>query len=95
MTRISLLISRYLLTTVVPYFVFSWLLLSVILFAQQAGRYSEIFFDVNIPASLAGQLALALIPNVIAFTCPMAILLGTTIGLTRICLLYTSPSPRD
>ncbi|MEJ7623157.1 MAG: LptF/LptG family permease [Pyrinomonadaceae bacterium] len=83
MTRISILISRYLLTTVVPYFVFSWLLLSVILFAQQAGRYSEIFFDINIPASLAWQLALALIPNVIAFTCPMAILLGTTIGLTK------------
>src|SRR6187549_208067 len=83
MKQISLLISRYLVSTIVPYFVFSWLLLSVILFVQQAGRYSDIFFSVNIPANLVWQLTIALIPNVIAFTCPMAMLVGTIIGLTR------------
>ena len=83
MKQISLLISRYLVSTIFPYFVFAWLLLSVILFVQQASRYADIFFSVNIPANLIWQLTIALIPNVIAFTCPMAMLVGTIIGLTK------------
>jgi lipopolysaccharide export LptBFGC system permease protein LptF len=55
----------------------------VILFVQQASRYADIFFSVNIPADLIWQLAFALLPNVIAFTCPMAILVGTIIGLAK------------
>lgn len=65
MKRISLLISRYLLQAILPYLIFSWLLLSVILFAQQASRFADIFFSVNIPSNLIWQLTLALIPNVI------------------------------
>lgn len=83
MKRFCLLISRYLITTIVPYFALSWLLLSVILFVQSAGRYSDLFFNVNIPANLIWQLTIALVPNVIAFTCPMAMLVGTIIGLTK------------
>lgn len=83
MKQIGWLISKYLFTTIIPYFVFSWLLLSVILFVQQGSRYSEIFFSVNVPANLVWQLAIALIPNVVAFTCPMAMLIGTIIGLTK------------
>ncbi len=66
-----------------PYFLSSWLLLSVILFVQQAGRFSDIFFSANIPSQLIWQLAIALIPNVVAFTCPMAVLVGTVIGLSK------------
>ncbi len=83
MKRFSQTISTYLIRAIVPYFVFSWLLLSVILFVQQAGRFSDIFFSVNIPSNLVWQLALALIPNVIAFTCPMAVLVGVIIGLAK------------
>ncbi|MCA1590255.1 MAG: LptF/LptG family permease, partial [Acidobacteria bacterium] len=81
--RYSWTISRYLLGAVLPYFVFSWLLLSVILFVQQAGRFSDIFFSVNIPSGLIWQLTFALLPNVIAFTCPMAALVGVIIGLAK------------
>lgn len=84
MKRVSKLISRYLLGAVVPYFLFSWVLLTVILFLQQASRYSELFFNVNIPSSLIWQLMIGLIPNVIAFTCPMAVLVGTIIGLSKV-----------
>lgn len=83
MTRTGWLISKYLVRAVLPYFAFSWLLLSVILFVQQAGRFSDIFFNVNIPATLVWQLSAALVPNVIAFTCPMAMLVGTVIGLAK------------
>lgn len=83
MKQISWLISKYLVQAILPYFVFAWLILSVILFVQQAGRFSDIFFSVNIPANLVWQLTIALIPNVIAFTCPMAMLVGTIIGLSK------------
>ncbi len=84
MKRSGWLISTYLVRAVLPYFVFSWLLLSVILFVQQAGRFSDIFFNINIPATLVWQLSAALVPNVIAFTCPMAMLVGTVIGLAKL-----------
>jgi len=83
MKQIGWLISKYLVQAILPYFVFSWLVLSVILFVQQAGRFSDIFFSVNIPVNLIWQLTIALIPNVIAFTCPMAMLVGTIIGLSK------------
>lgn len=81
--RLSWKISRYIIQTILPYFAFAWLLLSVILFVQQASKYSDIFFNVKIPSSLVWQLSAALIPNVIAFTCPMAALVGVIIGLTK------------
>ena len=81
--RFSLTISRYLIGAILPYFVFSWLLLSVVLFVQQASRFADIFFSANIPTNLVWQLTIALVPNVIAFTCPMAALVGVIIGLSK------------
>lgn len=83
MKRFSWIISKYLLQNFLPYFIFSWLLLSVILFVQQASRYSDIFFNTILPKNLVWQLSLALIPNVIAFTAPMAVLIGVIIGLSK------------
>jgi lipopolysaccharide export LptBFGC system permease protein LptF len=77
------IVSFYLIRAVIPYFALSWLILSVILFVQQAGRYSDIFFDPNLPTSFVWQLSFALVPSVIAFTCPMAVLVGVIIGLSR------------
>ena len=82
--RTGLTISRYLLGAVLPYFLFAWLLLSVVLFVQQAGRFSDIFFSASIPSILIWQLSIALIPSVIAFTCPMAVLVGVLIGLAKL-----------
>lgn len=83
MKRFSWQITRYIFQTILPYFIFVWLLLSVILFVQQASRYSDIFFSTQIPANLVWQLTAALIPNVIAFTCPMAVLISVIIGLSK------------
>lgn len=83
MKKISLSFSRYLFRVILPYFIFSWLLLSVILFVQQASRFSDIFFNTILPSNLVWQLTFALVPNVIAFTCPMAVLVGVIIGLAK------------
>jgi lipopolysaccharide export LptBFGC system permease protein LptF len=77
------IISKYLVRAILPYFAISWLLLSVILFVQQASRFSDIFFNANISGYLVFQLAVALLPNVVAFTCPAAMLVGVVIGLAK------------
>lgn len=83
MKKPSWIISKYLLQNILPYFIFSWLLISVILFFQQASRFSDIFFNTFLPKNLVWQLTFALIPNVIAFTAPMAVLIGVIIGLSK------------
>jgi len=84
MSKVSRLITGYVLRAILPYLVFSWLLLTVILFVQQAGRHAEIFFGNRIPPNLLWQLTWALLPNVIAFTAPMAVLVGVIIGVARL-----------
>ncbi len=80
---LSKTISTYLVKAVLPYFGMAWLILTVVLFVQQAGRYAEIYFNPNLPSTFGWKLTIALIPNVIAFTCPMAVLVGVIIGLSR------------
>ncbi len=83
MRRFSWTIARYTLQAVIPYFVIAWIVLSVIVFVQQAGKFSDLLFSNSIPSSLIWQLTIALIPNVVAFTSPVAVLVGVIIGLSR------------
>ncbi len=83
MRRFSKILFRYVLQAVLPYFAVAWLLLSVILFVHEASRRSDILLSTAIPNDLVWQLAIALVPNVIAFTCPIAALIGVIIGLSR------------
>jgi LPS export ABC transporter permease LptF len=84
MSKVSRLMTIYVLRAILPYLLFSWLLLTVILFVQQAGRHAEIFFGNRIPPDLLWQLTWALVPNITAFTAPMAVLVGVIIGLARL-----------
>lgn len=77
------LIERYVLRAIVPYSLVSLILMTAILFAQQTGRYFEAIFQGVMPSSFVYGLALALLPAVLAFTIPMAVLSGTIIGLGR------------
>src|ERR1700704_814157 len=77
------LLERYVLRTIFPYAVASLILLTAILFAQQTGRYFEVIFHGVMPSSFVYGLALALLPTVLVFTIPMAVLSGTIIGLGR------------
>ena len=79
----SRLIERYVLRTIFPYSLASLILVTAILFAQQTGRYFEIIFHGVMPSSIVYGLALALLPPVLVFTIPLAVLSGTIIGLGR------------
>jgi LPS export ABC transporter permease LptG len=78
-----LLVPRYVLGATLPYTLLSLLLLTSILFAQQAGRLAEVILYTDLPASLLGNIAVTLLPGVLVFTIPLAILAGTIVGFSR------------
>jgi len=77
------LIARYVIEAVLPYFSISLLLLTAVLFAQQSGRFAELALYTQVPFSLFAQLTIALLPGVLVFTLPMAVLAGIVIGFAR------------
>ncbi|HEY5837597.1 MAG TPA: LptF/LptG family permease, partial [Pyrinomonadaceae bacterium] len=77
------IIERYILRTILPYAAAAFVLLTGILFVQQSGRYFETIFRTTVPAQFLYGLSLALLPTVLVFTIPMAVLSGTIIGLGR------------
>src|SRR5262245_8378927 len=77
------LIERYIIRTIFPYALIALALLTGILFVQQSGRYLETIFRATVPAMFLYSIAPALLPTVLSFTLPMALLCGTIIGLGR------------
>jgi LPS export ABC transporter permease LptF/LPS export ABC transporter permease LptG len=77
------LLERYIFKAISPYILISLILLTAILFAQQTVRYLEGIFHGLVPSGFVYGVALALLPNVLVFTIPMAVLSGTIIGLGR------------
>jgi LPS export ABC transporter permease LptG/LPS export ABC transporter permease LptF len=79
----KILIARYILQAALPYFLLSLALLTAILLAQQSERFAELALYAQLPLSLLAQVELALIPSVLVFTLPMAVLAGVMIGFAR------------
>jgi LPS export ABC transporter permease LptG/LPS export ABC transporter permease LptF len=77
------LVERYILRAVLPYLLLSLLLLTSILFAQQAGRFGDLLVEARVPPGMVADLALSVLPNVLVFTLPMALLTGILIGFSR------------
>jgi LPS export ABC transporter permease LptG len=77
------LIERYIIGAVLPYVLLSLLLLTAILFAQQAARFGELLMGMRVPTGIVADLALSLLPNVLVFTLPMGLLTGILIGFSR------------
>jgi len=77
------LIPRYIFAAALPYFLLALALLTAILLAQQSERFAELALYAQLPFSLLGHIELALIPNVLVFTLPMAVLAAVMIGFAR------------
>jgi LPS export ABC transporter permease LptG len=67
----------------VPYVLLALALLTAILFAQQSGRFAEIALYAQVPLSLLGEIGVILLPGVLVFTIPTAVLAGIIIGYAR------------
>jgi len=77
------LIPRYVIGAVIPYIFLSLLLLTSVLFAQQASRLAEAIIYTDLPFSLLAGIGATLLPGVLTFTIPLAALAGVTIGFSR------------
>lgn len=79
----SRLVERYVARSVLPYVGLALLLLTAVLLAQQINRFSELLGATRAPVSLAFEVLSALLPGILIFTLPMAMLAGSVIGLSR------------
>ncbi len=80
----SRLNERYVVAAILPYLGLSLLLLTTILLAQQATRFAEILGNTRASLALVGHILLSLLPNTLLFTLPMAVLVGTATGFSRL-----------
>ena len=77
------LVPRYIIGATLPYVLLSLLMLTAVLFAQQAERFAEVILYTDLPVSLLASIGAALLPSVLTFTIPMATLAGIVIGFSR------------
>jgi LPS export ABC transporter permease LptG/LPS export ABC transporter permease LptF len=77
------LIPRYIFGAMMPYIILSLLMLSAVLFAQQASRLTDVLLYTELPISLLAELGAALLPGVLVFSIPLAALAGVIIGFSR------------
>jgi len=66
-----------------PYIILSLVLLTAVLFAQQASRLAEVLVYTDLPVSVLGGIGAALLPGVLVFSIPLATLAGIIIGFSR------------
>ena len=78
------LVERYIIAAILPYFGLSLLLLTFVILAQQAGKFVEILGSADPSFEAVADIALGLIPNILIFTLPMSVLIGTATGLSKL-----------
>ena len=79
----SLLIPRYIFGAITPYIVLSLVMLTAVLFAQQASRLAEVLVYTDLPMTVLGGIGATLLPGVLVFSIPLATLAGIIIGFSR------------
>lgn len=78
------LVERYIIGAILPYLGLSLLLLTFVILAQQAGKFVEIIGSANPSFEAVADITLGLIPNILIFTLPMSVLIGTATGLSKL-----------
>lgn len=81
------LIDRYLVREILPYVVLTLVLMTSVIFLHQANRFSELFIVFTrsgLPTGpLLGLLA-SILPTILVYTMPIALLVGVLMGLGRL-----------
>jgi LPS export ABC transporter permease LptF/LPS export ABC transporter permease LptG len=78
------ILDRYILREVVPPFLVGLLLVTFVLLMNQVLLLAELFIDKGVPAAEAVRILALLIPSILAFALPMAVLMGILGGLARL-----------
>ncbi|MCS6885712.1 MAG: LptF/LptG family permease [Acidobacteriota bacterium] len=82
-----MIIHRYLLKEIIPYFLLSLFLLTAIVFIHEANRFSDLFVLFSrrgLEAWPLVKLMLSLLPGILLFTLPISLLFGILIALGRL-----------
>ena len=77
------LLGRYIFKAILPYTALSLFILTILLLIQQTTRLSELLGATNAPLSMISEVFLNLLPSILVFTLPMATLVGTATGFSR------------
>lgn len=80
----SRLIDRYVLREVVPPFLIGLLLVTFVLLMNQILLVADLFIDKGVPVLKALRLLGLLVPSILVFALPMAVLMGILGGLARL-----------
>jgi LPS export ABC transporter permease LptF/LPS export ABC transporter permease LptG len=75
---------RYIIKEVVPPFLIGILIFTFVLLMNQILQLSEIFITRGVPFKAVVEIFVYLIPAILAFTVPMAVLMGILAGLSRL-----------
>lgn len=81
------LLDRYLIREIIPYLLLGLMLLTAIIFAQEASRFSELLVVASrngLPMETLWRVMSALVPGIFVFTLPISLLIGTLVGLGRL-----------
>ena len=78
------ILDRYILREVVPPFLVGLLLVTFVLLMNQILLLAELFIDKGVPAAEVVWVLALLIPSILVFALPMAILMGILGGLARL-----------
>jgi LPS export ABC transporter permease LptF/LPS export ABC transporter permease LptG len=78
------ILDRYILREVVPPFLVGLLLVTFVLLMNQILLLAELFIDKGVPAAEAVRILALLIPSILVFALPMAVLMGVLGGLARL-----------
>lgn len=76
--------NRYIIREIIPPFLIGLLLTTFVLLMNQILQLSEIFVTKGVPLKDVMEILVDIIPSVLAFTIPMAVLMGTLGGLSRL-----------
>lgn len=81
------LIDRYVLREIIPYMFLALVLLTAIIFIHQASRFSELLVVASrsgLPMEGLWRVMSALVPGILVFTVPIALLMGILVGQGRL-----------
>ncbi len=74
---------RYILREIFPPFLIGLLVYSFVLLMNQILLLAELFIDKGVPLGVTVKIFVYLVPSVLAFALPMAVLMGILAGLSR------------
>lgn len=77
-------LDRYIFKELIPPFFLGLLVYTFVLLMNQILLLSEMFISRGVPLPIVLQLMVELLPSVLAFTLPMAVLMGILAGLSRL-----------